>query len=189
MTDTGENVAESYFDPLDDKNDDCVVDVNDDDENYDDSDSTDDDASSDSDDEWGAQILEPLKNVSRCWNCTRKLRTHCICVTLFERFYFFLVATTLIQAMIFGFFLVDPNLGVSQDATNLPTYADCGITTSTFQPTRTVFLGLAVLNIAQMIITFFSIGVTFLFVRQMKFSTVVFQYFLLTLVSFDLTTG
>ena len=183
MSVTDDSITESYFDPLDGNGDDYALDINADDECHGDDNDADDDAPSDSDDEWGAQILEPLNRIGTCWNCTRKLRGHCVCVTLYKHFYFFLVATTLIQVIIFGFFLFDPHLGVFQKATNLPTYADCGIKTSKFQPTQTVFLSLAALNIGQLIVNLLSIGVTFLFVRQMKFATVVLQYFLLTLVT------
>ena len=127
-----------------------------------------------------------IKRVGSCGNCTRTLRKHPCCLTLFSRFNFFLVATGVIQVTLFCVFLLDPHLGVYNNVyntlENLPTLSDCGNPESNFKPSYPVFVVLVVLNFAQMIISIFQIIVTFFFVRQMQFRTVVLQYFLLALV-------
>ena len=141
-----------------------------------------DDYSDSSDDEWDSKLLAPLKRMVTCRNCTRTLRKHPFCATLFGRFAFFLAATGLIQVTLFCTLLFDPRLGVQNQYELLPVFADCGVTEKKFKPTQTVFVLLIILNATQMILNLCSIAVTFLFVRKMQFRTVVIQYFLLALV-------
>ena len=121
------------------------------------------------------------KRMGSCGNCTRTLRKQPCCLTLFSRFNFFLVATGVIQATLLCVFLLDPHLGVYNKVEDLPLLSDCGHMESNFKPSYPVFVVLLILNLAQMIISIVEIIVTFFFVRQMQFRTVVLQYFLLAL--------
>ena len=143
----------------------------------------------DGDDEFSSSDLhdklesQPPEEVGSCGNCTRKLRKQPCSQALSKRHSVFLVATGVIQTILFSIFLLDGRLGIYVLPQDLPTYADCGNTESNFSPSFPVFIITIILNVAQLIFDSCSVFVIFLFVRQIKFGTVVLQYFLLATVT------
>lgn len=126
--------------------------------------------------------MNSKKRMGSCCNCTRKLRALSCTQHLFERHHYFFVATIVIQILLFCVFAFNRNFGFFTKREDLPTLGDCGDSSSKFDSTVFALAISFILNLMQMVADAFAVFVAILFVRQMQFSRVVMQYFLLALV-------
>lgn len=128
----------------------------------------------------GPSKQEKERKKGSCCNCSRKLRTYRFCKLSFSRFYISIVATAIIQFMIFCICIFDPKIGVYVPEESLPTLNDCG--SIKLKPSVPIFGLLVFLNLIQIIFDLWATAVTFLFARQMSFRMVILRYIFTTLV-------